>query len=261
MAAKKKENKKTTPAPKGAKTKGNVPNYGKQIKDLQGTITKQGESMEQMQEYVTGSSVIINTIANDPALRESFQKAMAKQQGNKVQNQQSQQIPGKANQNPPVNQANPGLTQEVNEMKTERRDDIINQFEKEYGISESKEEEQTEVKKKMANFLAGFGTRVDEMPVTLLKDSLEKAYVGTVGVDKLREEGKLDGIAQMRQNQMGVAGTTGGAAPKTEDQENKLTDAQVAFAEKLKVDPKKATKTYQKQDEEKDREKVIKKAK
>jgi len=79
--------------------------------------------------------------------------------------------------------------------------------------------------------LSGFGWSVKDLPLTNLRDSLEKAYIGSVGVEKLREEGKLEGFAQMRTNMGGTMPTISGGAPNPSSQEAGLTEGQKKYLE------------------------------
>ena len=107
--------------------------------------------------------------------------------------------------------------------------------------------------------MSGFGWKVADLPLTTLRDSLEKAYVGSVGIEKLREEGKLEGIAAMRTNQMGTMGSFSAGAPQGGEQINQLTSKQEEWLKKLKVkDVDGAKKLYQERDQEQEREKEIK---
>ena len=140
-------------------------------------------------------------------------------------------------------------------MATERRDDIVRGFERDYGIDKLPDEEQKVVKQKIASYLSGFGWEVGKMPVTYLRDSLDKAYMGSVGYEKLKEEGKLEGVIASRTNEKGVMGSFGGGAPNTEGGEETLTEKQLEWVKKLKVNPDKAKKTYAERDKEDKREK------
>jgi len=235
------------------------PDYGKQIEELKSgfekTISEQGKTIEQLQEYVTGSSVVINTIAADQSLRTAFQEAIKKQYSGDVPSQQPPQgQPQNQNNQPPQNQ-NADVTKKVDDVVSSQREQIIREFESVYGI---KGDEGKDSRQKIAEYLSGFGWSVKDLPLTNLRDSLEKAYIGSVGVEKLREEGKLEGIATMRNNQMGTMGSFSGSAPQASEQTGELTSKQQEWLKKLRVkDVEGAKKLYNERDQEETREKVV----
>ena len=232
-----------------------TPDYAKQIGELQSTISEQGKTIGELQEYVAGSSVVINTLASDENLKKGFQDALGKQYGVQGQQPQQAQQPQQGYQ-PPQNQ-NTDFTKKVDDVVSSQRENIIREFENSYGI-ENNDEGKTS-KQKIAEYLSGFGWKVADLPLTTLRDSLEKAYVGSVGIEKLREEGKLEGIAAMRTNQMGTMGSFSAGAPQGGEQINQLTSKQEEWLKKLKVkDVDGAKKLYQERDQEQEREKEIK---
>lgn len=234
-----------------------TPDYAKQLSDLQNTISDQGKTIEQLQEYVRGSSTIITTLASDPELKTAFQGSFARQNG--LSGQQPQQTTPQNPNSQPTQTSDEGPTIEaVKELKEERRGDIIRQFERDYGIDQLPKEEQAQAKQKIATYLSEFGRDVTSIPVTDLRSNLDKAYIGSVGVDKLREEGKLEGIATMRQNAQGTFGSFPSGAPQGVDQEGKLTEKQQEWVSKLRVNPDKAKKIYSEREGEDTREKGVK---
>lgn len=231
-----------------------TPNYEGEINSLKETIAKQGTTIEELQEFVTGASAVVNTIAGDEQLKNAFQQTYARQSG--VQTQQPQQGSTQAQGYQSSQSQNSEFTQQVTDVVTSQRDTIVRDFEKSYGIDQLPEQDRKEARQKVANYLGSFGWEVGKLPLTSLRDSLDKAYMGSVGYEKLREEGKLEGIAAFRQNELGTMGSFSGGAPDTQQETGKLTGKQKEWLTKLRVkDVDGAEKLYADRQNEQDREK------
>ena|SRR3990167_10106534 len=246
--------KKTEPEQRDEGVKEDAPDYEKRFGELQSTISEQGKTIEEMQEFVSGASVVINTIASDPNLKQGFQTAFGKQYG--VQGQQPQQDNPPQQGYQPSQPENQDVTRKVDDVVSSQRENIIREFESNYGIDNTDSGKAT--RQKVAEHLSGWGWTVKDLPLTSLRDSLEKAYIGSVGVEKLREEGKLEGIVQARTNAQGVMGSFGGGSPNSGGQTNELTDKQQEWIKKLRVDSEGAKKVYNERDQEQEREKGAK---
>lgn len=209
--------------------------------------------VEETNDFIKGSSVVVNTLAADPNLRSSFQEALKKQYGvvgeGEGTGEQSKQT-STSTQTGSTSQAADGITKRIDSMEITQREEIISEFEKEMGILTMKPEEQKEARRQVESYLNDFGWSVKDVPLPSLRKNLERAYVGTVGVSKLREEGKLEGIAAFRTNQVATMGSIPGGAPENQDQTPKLDEKQKKWTEKLGVNTEEAEKTYLERDKE-----------
>ena len=169
MAAKKKPVKKAKPKKKDASDK--------RITDLEKKLGDMGDTIGKQNEFIQGASAIINTLAYTPELKKVWDehgKAKAagqvqgQQQGQNQNQTQSPQVPQKPNEE---------LARQVGGVVASQRENLVVQFEKDYGISGLKEEEKKEAQQKIANYLADFGLGIKDIPLPKLRSNLEKAYV------------------------------------------------------------------------------------
>lgn len=235
-----------------------TPDYEKRFKDFESTISGQGETIKELQEAVVAASIISNTIANDPTLKANFEQTLKRTYG--VQDNQQNQT-GNQNQNPPANQNQTTpvtqIEKDVKEVKDADRNKTIADFEREAGILNLPEDQRKVARQKVEGYLNSFGWSVASLPLTSLRESLDKAFVGTIGIERAREEGKVEALTSYRANEKGVMGSFAGANIQSQEEET-LSPEQVKWMQKLRVDKEKAEKTYQERDNEKDKEKVVK---
>jgi hypothetical protein len=234
--------------------------FKKGYEELQSTISEQGETIKQHNEAIMAASIISNTIANNPTLLAEFDKTL-KQQYPNIQGEQQNQGEGSqtnAGDGTGKTTPTPGVEKDVKEIKDANRHQIINGFEKKFGIDKLPADEQKVQRGKVESYLRTFGWSVDTLPLTALGESLDKAYVGSVGIDKAVEEGKVEALSAYRNNEKAVMGSFSGANLPTEE-EGTLTAAQQKWVEKLHVDPDKAKKVLADRDQEMVREKPIEK--
>lgn len=251
------DEKTTTPAEE--KTTPSVPQDGKQIEDLQRTISSQGDQIKELQEAVVAASVISNTISSDPNLKANFDAALRKQYGGVSDDKPNQ------NSNPQGNDNNgkgtvsttAQIEKDVTEIKETNRNKTIDDFERQTGIAGLPDDKRREARGKIETYLNSFGWSVKTIPLTNLRDSLDKAYVGTIGIERAKEEGKVEALTSYRSNEKGVMGSFSGANIQSEEGEE-LTSAQQKWLKNLNVDADKAKKFYKDRENEKVREKVIK---
>lgn len=223
------------------------------IAELEKKLSAMGDTISQQNEFIQGASVVINTLAYTPELRDAFQQQLKKQYGmvdeGEGTGQQQKADTSKADNVSNAPRQNEDVTRQVGEVVASQRENIIDQFEKEHGIKNLPDEERTESRRKIESYLNEFGWSVRNIPLKNLKSNLEKAYLGS-NVEKLKEEGKLEGIAQFRTNEQGAMGSFLGEEGKIGEQKKDLTGGQKEWAEKLGVDVDAAKKTYFEKDEE-----------
>lgn len=232
---------------------GGKPNYvqvsadeWKRVNDTLGSLSK---TVGEQTEYVNASSVIINTLAYTPELKSAFQAALKKQMGVVDDGEGAGGEPGKKGKagedgdDAGGKDQNPMLTRRVEGIEATNRNEIINNFESEFGIADMKDEDKKVARQKIEGYLNDFGWSVKNAPLPKLKASLEKAYWGT-NVEKLRDEGKLEGLVQSRANAYGRMPGVGGGSINAEPQDRELTAKQKEWLSKLGVSEEKAKKIY-----------------
>ena len=236
--------------PKKKPSDDRVANLEKKMGEMSDTMSKQNE-------FIQGASTVINTLAYNPELRTKFQEVYGKQQGVVPKGEESSQQPPKGQASKDTSGQPQGqneeLTRKVDEVSLSRREEIVKGFEDEVGISKMKESERNDARKKLEGYFNRFGMGVKSNPLPTLRQNLDDAYLGTIGKDKLKEEGKLEGIAQFQNNRQGAMGTISGGTPDSSGSEGKMDEKQKGWAEKLGANPKKAEKTYLARDEEETR--------
>ena len=236
--------------PKGDKT----PDYDAKIQNLEKKLGELGKTIGDQNEYINATSNIINTLAYNPELKQNFQNVYKQQQGMGQPNQQTQQTPVPGN---PVTNAPATPTdsdKRIDEVVDANREQIIAEFEKDTGISGLDKEKADAARLKVASYLNDFGWSIKNLPLPRLKSSLDKAFQGSIGMEQLKEEGKIEGFAQATNNERGTMGHISGGAPKSQGGEEDLTPGQKKWLDKLKVDDKEgAKKTYLTRGDEKDR--------
>lgn len=223
--------------------------------NLQKQMGQFSDYVNRTDEFVRGASVVVDTMASNPELRQSFQSELRQRYPDMVgEGEESGQQQRKTQQKEYDSSDGEGQTSDVSrkvsDVEASQRDAVVRDFEKDYGINKLPKEEQTEARRKIESYLNNFGLSVKNNPLSNLRGNLERAYLGT-HAEKLKEEGKLEGIVQATANNQATMGTISGTAPDSgSDSEVKLTDAQRKWAEKLGVDPEKAEEAYKKRDEE-----------
>jgi hypothetical protein len=258
MVAKKDEKPEEGEKKEESNTPGQQAPQGVSAEDFQKFKEEHDKYVSETNDFIKGSSVVVNTLASDPNLRAQFQEALKKQYGGVVgegeqpSKQQPQGQPQAQTNSEPKAQDNV-VTKRVDNIEIAQREDTISEFEGQMGITALKPEEQKEARRQIESYLNDFGWSVKDVPLPMLRKSLERAYVGTVGVSKLREEGKLEGVAAFRNNQAATMGSFPGGAPESQDQTPKLTAKQREWTEKLGVNTEEAEKAYLEQDKEQTR--------
>lgn len=198
------------PAPGANPTPPAQPTQGvsmEQFQKLQGDL-------QEMQTFVTDASFIIGEIYKDPTLRTQVQGKLS---GNPPQNppQNPSQNPQPKfdpytgqplqPQNPPQNPApqNPQGDKRVDSMEMKMREDIVQRVESKYGYTNLAPEQRKALRKAVEKNLNGWGGSVITSPVDQLPKLLEDAYM-LADLPKAREEGRVEGLIQARQNDMGA---------------------------------------------------------
>lgn len=251
----KEEKKETTPDEKGKED----PQFVQVPKDeYEGLKSKVGELssyIDETREYMQGASTVINTLAYDPELRAKFREKVGKSGVVEDGEESGKQEEEEGKETPPYvpNAGQTKADKTIEDVASSQREQIITEFEKEAGIFNLEGDAKKEARQKVEAFLNDFGMSVQTAPLVSLKKNLDRAYVAT-HAEKLREEGRLEGMTTQRANQNGVMGTFSGGAPSG-DQSSDLSAGQKKWVEKFGLDPDKVKGTYQNREKEAVREK------
>lgn len=212
-----------------------------------GTMTQ--EEKEQMFQFVDNMGTILNVIEADPALKSTIQERV---KGNNGQPANNQTIPAnQPNQNQVPNNNSQVPNGEIESIKGDvgsvvrsRRGEIIEGFEKQYGIASLPEDQKKEVRTKLGNKLLQWGHKIENIPVDHLKGLMEDAYI-TVAPEKLSDQGYVQGLLSARQGDSGSMPSMGGAGsvPNQSGEKGSLTGSQLDYVNKLGVDEGKAKET------------------
>lgn len=207
------------------------PTPEEKIANLEQQLGKMGKEWDEAKGYISGSAVVINTIASNPELRDHFQKVLQGENvvaGKPPTGEQSSE--GDQKKTPPA-QPSDETKRTVDDVATSQRDSVVRSFEQKWGISKMKDEERLEARRKIEGHFNKWGQSVKNAPLAVLADQLDSAFVAT-HAEKLREEGKLEGITQTRASQQGEMPTiSGGGVPP--EGGGGLTPGQKGWAEKI----------------------------
>ncbi len=231
-----------------------VENLKRQLQEAQSKLGEQSKLMEEQKAYVRDADTLANLIARNPKiqdqLREEYQRAYG---GGVVQQskESGEQSEEKSKKEGASNMADPKveeLTKDVTELKKTTRAKLVKEFEDKAGISSLPREEQAKIRKDIESYVNTFGQSIQTAPVEVLDTVLDKAYKA-VNVEKLVQDGKYEGMAELYTNQSGAMPHLSGRKLDVE-QEGSLTEPQKQWAEKLGVPVEKVEVINKGKDEE-----------
>lgn len=239
----------------GQSTEEKLSNLEKKLGEVSKTIDDQNQ-------FIDAASVVINTLAYTPELREHFQKVVKGKMGGEGDDEQQTKTETEEDKTgddksktETTEKPDDKTTRVVQDVEASQRESIIVQFEKEAGIDKMEPEKQKEARNQISSYLNDFGWSAKTLPLVNLRGSLVKAFEGTIGIQRLKEEGKMEGIVAAKTNSNGIMGQISGVTPPVSEQEKNLSPKQEEWVKKLRVDPEKAKKTYLSKEEEQIREK------
>lgn len=211
-----------------------------------GTLTQQEK--QDLISFTENMGVILDVIETNPELKRQVQEGARQRmggsnanqdQGNNnqgVSSQQQNQGQGQNNDSQVPNSQVKELDQQVGSVVRSRRAEIIEGFEKQYGIANLPEAERGEARKKIATKLLQWGHKVETIPVDHLKGLFEDAYLAS-SPEKLRDQSYTEGILAARAgDNANMPAMSSGSAQSSDNQGGKLTQGQQNYAEKLGVD-------------------------
>jgi hypothetical protein len=207
-----------------------------QVKTLQSKLNDMGT-------FVEDASLLVAAIYKDPQLRTTVQQHLAGIAGGQPANQPPANQPP-AN-NPPANQPaatppenKPVVDPTVQSLDIRNREEIIGKVEAKYGYNKLDADKRKELRKTVEKRLNQWGSSVTTAPVHQLENLLEDAYLLS-DMGKAKEEGRLEGLVQARENEMGALPTMGNNQPQPET--TTLTPEQKEWAGKFGVAEDKVT--------------------
>jgi hypothetical protein len=221
----------------------------KRIKELETELGKKADELGKQKEIVDQANIVANTIMYNEDLKSKFQEVYRKAYGG-VSSEQPPKVEDKKDINGDVDSKIKPIAEKVEDNEMSQREEIIKDFEGRYNIGTLNKEDQKKVRTEIASFLGTFGHSAKSLPLSALSSGLEKAYMATQA-ERLKEEGKLEGFAQARENAHGTFSSMKGGEIPEEDKE-KLTPAQIEWSKKLGADPEKAAKRYAEREKEGD---------
>ena len=213
----------------------------KRIQELEAELGRMGNELGAQKEFIDQANIVINTVAYNPELRAKFQETYQKAYGIPAEQQAKETISSEV-----AGETNPEdarLNREVEEIKASTREEKVAEFEKRFGISQLPPEQQKKIRSEIGAYLSDFGQNINTVPLTKLPTLLERTYM-SIKAKELKEERRLEGFAEARENAYGTMGTmpSGTITPSSEG----LSPKQAEMAEKLGVDPEKVAESWKK---------------
>lgn len=217
----------------------------KRIKELESEIGRMGNELGSQKEFIEQANVVINTVAYNPELKSKFQEAYQKAYGIPAEQQVKEETTPKIAGD--VDEQNERLNKDVADIKASTREEKVAEFEKRFGITNLPADQQKKVRAEIGTYLSDFGQNINTVPLTKLPVLLERTYM-SIKAKELKEEGRLEGFAEARENAYGTINTmpSGNINPSSSG----ITPKQAEIAEKLGVDPEKVNESWKKAKEE-----------
>jgi len=192
--------KQTAPLPKNLEGK-TAEEILKMYSEAERKIGEQSGEVREARETVARWQPIIDTIWENPEIFQSLETALQKKSN------PSDNTPKET----PV-QATP----DQSETRTATEGLIISKFEDRYGIDKMPDSERVELKQKIGQEIFDLtGQTISQLPLSKLETVLEKAFI-LANKDKIREAGKLEGIAESQGNYAGMIGAIPSSSGQTE---------------------------------------------
>lgn len=193
----------------------------KMYSEAERKIGEMSAEVRQARETQAKYQPILDTIWENPDLFTAVESALQK-------NATSPSGETKTQVQPPVQ----------DETRTATEGLIISRFEDRYGINKMADAERVELKQKIGQEILDLtGQSLSQLPLNRLETVLEKAYV-LANKDKLREAGKLEGLAEANENNAGAFGAIpSSSSDRTESVTLSAKEREVA--NKLGIGPEK----------------------
>jgi hypothetical protein len=217
----------------------------KRIKELESEIGRMGNELGSQKEFIEQANVVINTVAYNPELKSKFQEVYQRAYGVPAEQQVKEETTPKIAGD--VDEQSERLNKDVADIKASTREEKVAEFEKRFGITNLPADQQKKVRAEIGTYLSDFGQNIKTVPLTKLPVLLERTYM-SIKAKELKEEGRLEGFAEARENAYGTINTmpSGNINPSSSG----ITPKQAEIAEKLGVDPEKVAESWKKAKEE-----------
>jgi hypothetical protein len=217
----------------------------KRIKELESEIGRMGNELGSQKEFIEQANVVINTVAYNPELKSKFQEVYQRAYGVPAEQQVKEETTPKIAGD--VDEQSERLNKDVADIKASTREEKVAEFEKRFGITNLPADQQKKVRAEIGTYLSDFGQNINTVPLTKLPVLLERTYM-SIKAKELKEEGRLEGFAEARENAYGTINTmpSGNINPSSSG----ITPKQAEIAEKLGVDPEKVNESWKKAKEE-----------
>lgn len=217
----------------------------KRIRELESELGRMGNELGSQKEFIEQANVVINTVAYNPELKSKFQEAYQKAYGIPAEQQEKKDTATTVAGD--VDEESKRLNQDVADIKASTREEKVAEFEKRFGITNLPADQQKKVRAEIGTYLSDFGQNIKTVPLTKLPVLLERTYM-SIKAKELKEEGRLEGFAEARENAYGTINTmpSGNINPSSSG----ITPKQAEIAEKLGVDPEKVAESWKKAKEQ-----------
>lgn len=202
--------------------------------DYKSQYEKQSERLKDLEKEREELLTIANVVAANPDLRKSFQEVYSGKTGDDG----GDASPGGKDASPEVTDAYKTLGDKVDSIESSQRTKLIDEFEREVGISNMDTEAKTLARQQVETKLKQWGHSAKNTPLDsltgLMKDAFSAAYTPQIIQNAIKE-----GAAKGRTNS--VAALAGLTSVRTDpDEDEGLTSGQAEWAKRLQVDPEKA---------------------
>lgn len=238
-----------------------APQQDPRVQQLESELASLKNYVGEIGPFVQDASYLIAAIAANPQLKDSVAQATNAFKGGQPYTQpQPQQVPTQQPVQQPQNgwKFDPVTGQPINQQPVQQvqhqqpqqpspqvqgidvkmREDIITQTEAKLGYNNFTPERKKELRKQVEQRLNSWNTSVTNAPVNQLPKLLEDAYLLT-DINKAKEEGRLDGIIEARNSEMGMLPAMGNQQPAP--QTTTLTAEQQAWTKRWNLNEDRVT--------------------
>jgi hypothetical protein len=217
----------------------------KRIQELEAELGRKAKELGDQKEFIEQANVVINTVAYNPELKSKFQEVYQRAYGVPAEQQEKEEVTPKIAGD--VDEQSKRLNQDVAEIKASSREEKVAEFEKRFGISSLPDDEKKKIRSEIGTYLSDFGQNINTVPLTKLPTLLERTYM-SIKAKELKEEGRLEGVAEARENAYGTLNTM--PSGSINEPAGGLTPKQADVAKKLGVDPEKVAESWKKAQQE-----------
>ena len=235
-----------------------VENLKNQLAEAQKKIGEQGGQLKNQTKYVEDADSVAQVIQANPELQTQLRDAYAKHYGakpvveqKKEPGEQPKKDPTKKDITPVADAKVTQLTEDVGELKKGARSSAIKKFEDAVGITELPDEQKKDARRQIEQYVNTFGQSIKTAQVSALPEVLDLANKA-INVEKMVEDGKMEGMAELYNNQSGSMPSMSGRRLDVEN-EGELTPGQLDYTKKLGVDPEQAKKVVEEKENEQER--------